>query len=139
MFDKGGADEDAAVEVGEHPLGAGLGAVDGDDPEVLRTDGLDTWGDAPCGFPRWATSDGPATERRGLVVNMAGASKRVKRVQPPLWKSHWLSRLGIFSQRENCQIPANRKSIDKLMVQEELRPMASLVWPRNEANLPTEP
>ena len=33
--------EDAAVEVGEHPFGAGLGAVDGDDAEVLGPDGLD--------------------------------------------------------------------------------------------------
>ena len=41
VLDDGGGYEDAAVEVGEHPLGAGLGAVDGDDAEVLRPDGLD--------------------------------------------------------------------------------------------------
>ena len=41
VLDDGRGDEDAAVEVGEHPLGAGLGAVDGDDAEVLRPDGLD--------------------------------------------------------------------------------------------------
>jgi hypothetical protein len=31
-----GWDEDAAVEIGEHPLGAGLGTIDCDDAEVLR-------------------------------------------------------------------------------------------------------
>jgi hypothetical protein len=41
MLDDGRGYDDAAVEVGEHPLGAGLGAVDGDDAEVLRPDGLD--------------------------------------------------------------------------------------------------
>ena len=41
VLDDGGGYDDAAVEVGEHPLGAGLGAVDGDDAEVLRPDGLD--------------------------------------------------------------------------------------------------
>jgi hypothetical protein len=37
----GGLEQDVAVEVGEQPLGAGLGAVDGDDAEVLGPDLLD--------------------------------------------------------------------------------------------------
>ena len=41
VFDGGGRDEDVAVEVGKHPFGAGLGAVDGDDAEVLGADLLD--------------------------------------------------------------------------------------------------
>ena len=41
VLDGGGRDEDVAVEVGKHPLGAGLGAIDGDDAEVLRADLLD--------------------------------------------------------------------------------------------------
>ena len=41
VFDHGGGDEDAAVEVGEHPLGAGLGTIDGHDAEVLGADLLD--------------------------------------------------------------------------------------------------
>ena len=46
-------------------------------------------------------------------------------------------RSGCSISHEKTRNEANRKSIDKLMVQEELRPMASLVWPWNEANLPT--
>ena len=41
VFDHGGWDEDAAVEVGEHPLGASLGTIDGHDAEVLGSDLLD--------------------------------------------------------------------------------------------------
>ena len=43
MVDGGGRDEDVAVEVGEHQLGARLGTVDADDAEVLGTDVLDAW------------------------------------------------------------------------------------------------
>jgi hypothetical protein len=43
VFDDRGSDEDAAVEVGRHPLGASLGAVNGDDTEVLRTNFLNPW------------------------------------------------------------------------------------------------
>ncbi len=50
VFDEGRADEHTTVEVGEHPLGAGLGAVDGDDPEVFRPDSLDTRGDHAVRF-----------------------------------------------------------------------------------------
>ena len=41
MFDGRGRDQDAAVEIGEHPLGARLGTVDGDDAKVLRLSLLD--------------------------------------------------------------------------------------------------
>ena len=37
-----GWDEDAAVEIGEHPFGPSLGTIDTDDTEVLRADPLDT-------------------------------------------------------------------------------------------------
>src|SRR6266850_5177799 len=36
-----GGHQDVAVEIGEHPLGAGLGAIDRDDAEVFGTDLLD--------------------------------------------------------------------------------------------------
>jgi hypothetical protein len=39
--DHRGRDENAAVEVGEEELGAGLGAVEADDAEVFGTDLLD--------------------------------------------------------------------------------------------------
>ena len=41
MLDGGGWNEDVAIEIGEHPFGAGLGTIDGDDAEVLRSDLLD--------------------------------------------------------------------------------------------------
>jgi hypothetical protein len=48
--DGGQRDEGAAVEVGERPGGAGLGAVDGDDAEGLGPDGLDARGQEAIGF-----------------------------------------------------------------------------------------
>ena len=41
MLDDGGRGEDGAREVGEHPLGAVLGAIDGDDAEVLGSNAFD--------------------------------------------------------------------------------------------------
>ena len=43
-------DQNIAEEVGEHPLGPGLGAVDADDAEVLGPDLLDTGMDSSCGL-----------------------------------------------------------------------------------------
>src|SRR5262249_14022085 len=39
--DRGRLEQDSAVEVGEHHPGAGLGAIDAHQAEVLRTDRLD--------------------------------------------------------------------------------------------------
>ena len=41
VFDHAGWDEDAAVEIGEHPLGTSLGTIHGHDTEVLGADLLD--------------------------------------------------------------------------------------------------
>ena len=41
VFDLGLFDQDAAVEIGEHPFGAGLGTIGGNDAKVLRSDLLD--------------------------------------------------------------------------------------------------
>ena len=41
MVQDRGSDQNLAVEVDEHPLGAGLGTIDGDDAEVLGADGPD--------------------------------------------------------------------------------------------------
>src|SRR5208337_4750446 len=38
VFDHGGWDEDASVEIGEHPLGTSLGTIHGHDTEVLGAD-----------------------------------------------------------------------------------------------------
>ena len=40
VLDDSDRDEDAAVEIGEQGVGTGLGGVDGEDAEVLGTDGL---------------------------------------------------------------------------------------------------
>jgi hypothetical protein len=43
-------EQDIAVEVGQHPLGASLGRIDGDDAEVLGPDRLDAGVDDPAGL-----------------------------------------------------------------------------------------
>ena len=50
MLDDGGVDEDVAIEIGEHPFGSGLGAIDGDDTEVLGADLLDPGVDGTRGL-----------------------------------------------------------------------------------------
>jgi hypothetical protein len=42
VLDDRGLDEHAPVEIAEHPFGTGFCAIDGDDAEVLWTDGLHT-------------------------------------------------------------------------------------------------
>jgi hypothetical protein len=69
VLDGGEGDEDAAVEVGEQPGGAGLGAVDGDDTEVLRADGLDARGEQAVGLAEVLATVGTAAaagSRAGL-------------------------------------------------------------------------
>ena len=66
MLDDGEGDEDAAVEVGEHPVGAGLGRVDGDDAEVLGSDGLDARGEEAVGFAEVLAPVGAAASGRVL-------------------------------------------------------------------------
>src|SRR5713101_3887789 len=50
MFDDGGRNQDVAKEVAQHPFGAGLGAIDTDDAEMLRADFLDPDMNDPRGF-----------------------------------------------------------------------------------------
>src|SRR5438477_69254 len=59
--DGSGRDEDAAVEVGEEELGAGLGAVEADDAEVFGSDLLDAWMEHTTGL-----ADGSRRTTRGL-------------------------------------------------------------------------
>jgi hypothetical protein len=68
VLDCGQRDEDAAVEVGEQPGGAGLGAVDGDDAEGLGADGLDARGQEASGFAEVLAAVGAAAagSRAGL-------------------------------------------------------------------------
>ena len=46
----GGRDQDVAIEVGQHPFGAGLGTIDTDDAEMFRTDFLHARVDDAAGF-----------------------------------------------------------------------------------------
>jgi hypothetical protein len=41
VFHHGGWQKQTTVEVGQHPLGTGLGTVNGDNAEVVRAHGLD--------------------------------------------------------------------------------------------------
>ena len=50
MGQRGRFQQDAPVEVGEEVAGAPLGAVDGDDAEVFRTDGLHAWDELTVGL-----------------------------------------------------------------------------------------
>ena len=50
VFDEGRGNECSAIEVGQHPFRAALGAVDADDPEVLGAGGLDSWVQGAVGF-----------------------------------------------------------------------------------------
>jgi hypothetical protein len=54
VFNDSRRDEDTSVEVGQHPLGSGLGTVHGDDSEVLRADGLYPGGENAAGFTKVA-------------------------------------------------------------------------------------
>jgi len=79
----GGVDSDAAVEVGEHPLGPGLGTIDADDAEMLRPDGLDSGSDHPArlvdGLGRGRGASFPGLEstshEKGLLVRVWGADR----------------------------------------------------------------
>jgi hypothetical protein len=78
LLDDGGSDEDVALEIGEHPFGAGLGAIDGDDAEVLGPDLLDPGMDGTRGL---GDRDGaPATARgpagRDGHVDTSGLGRR---------------------------------------------------------------
>src|SRR5229473_4959237 len=60
MFDDEGRDQDVAKKVAQHPLGAGLGAIDTDDAEMLRSDFLDP----DMNDPRGLLQDLPTTRPR---------------------------------------------------------------------------
>jgi hypothetical protein len=75
VVEKGGKDQDLAIEVGEHPLGAGLGAIDRDDAEVLRSHGSDAGRDDALRFtqvlqiPRLLAITATSTESHDLDLH----------------------------------------------------------------------
>jgi hypothetical protein len=76
VLDGGEGDEDAAVEVGERPGGAGLGAVDGDDAEVLGSDGLDARGEQAFGLAEVLAAVGAAAPGSRAGLHGWGLRKR---------------------------------------------------------------
>ena len=102
VLDGGQGDEDAAVEVGEQPGGAGLGAVDGDNAEVLGSDGLDARGQEAFGFaevlaPTGAAAPGSRAGLHGWVLRM-----RLGGGHNPSMEAHWRAqkRRDLFSLKE---------------------------------------
>jgi len=86
VLDDGQGDEDAAVEGGEPPGGAGLGRVDGDDAEVLGSDGLDARGEQAVGSaevlaPVGAAAAGSRAGLQGWVLR-----ERPRVYLPPAWR-----------------------------------------------------
>jgi hypothetical protein len=65
MLDLGRLDEHAAIAIAQHPFGPGLGAIDGDDAEVLWTDRLHARLDNAVGFAQngWMLFSGFASRR----------------------------------------------------------------------------
>ncbi len=68
VLDLGLLDQDVAVEIGEHPFRAGLGTIDGDDAEVLRSDLLDPGLDRARRFG----NQGGAPGTTGLSADLSG-------------------------------------------------------------------
>ena len=85
-LDGGEGDEDAAVEVGEQPGGAGLGAVDGDDAEVLGSDGLDARGQEASGFTEVLAPVGTAAAGSRAGLHGWVLQKRPRVYLPPAWR-----------------------------------------------------
>ena len=79
----GGLDQDAAIEVGQEVTGACLGAVHGDDAEVLRPDGLNAWAEQAVGLVQnqglvgFAGASGSRT-RHGIFLSVARVKQSLK-------------------------------------------------------------
>ena len=54
VFNHSRRDDDTTVEVGQHPLGSGLGTVHSNNPEMLRPDRLDSGSENAAGFAKVA-------------------------------------------------------------------------------------
>ncbi len=90
MLDDGGWDEDPAVEVGEHDLGAGLGTVDAEDAEMLGSDGLDPGMKDSIGLVNGVGPGAAARFRAGGMSHRTGPPVRVGTdANSPHWKSGW--------------------------------------------------
>ncbi len=79
MLDGSGLNYDISIEIGEHPFGTGLGAIDGDDAEVLGPDLLDPGMDRARGLGDRGGTAGPARGAAGCDghVDTSGVWGRV--------------------------------------------------------------
>src|SRR5262249_4076426 len=90
VLDHGRRHEDPAVEVGQHPFGAGLGAINADDAEVLRPHGLNPGMEGAPGFVDQVGVSPTASLRPGRSGHAKGPPKGgLEWFQFPHWKSAW--------------------------------------------------
>src|SRR5690242_14321538 len=86
VLDGGQGDEDAAVEVGEQPVGAGLGRVDGDDAEVFGPDGLDPRGEQAVGLAEVLAAVGAAASGSRAALHGWGLRGWLRVDTTPAWR-----------------------------------------------------
>src|SRR5262249_28074118 len=129
VLDDGQGDEDAAVEVGEQPVGAGLGRVDGDDAEVLGSDSLDARGEQAVGLAEVLAAVGAAASGWRAGLHGWGLRGWLRVDTTPSMEAHWSAqkRRESFSLKELCQIPA-RKTATRLARQAPVTARAVGRW-----------
>src|SRR5262249_8115316 len=86
VLDRGQRNQDAAIEVGEHPVGAGLGRVDGDDAEVLGADRLDARGQEAAGLAEVLAPLGAAGPASCARAHGWYLRKRLRVYSTPPWR-----------------------------------------------------
>ena len=108
VLDCGQGDEDAAVEVGEQPVGAGLGRVNGDDAEVLGADGLDARGEQAVGLAEVLAAVGAAASGSRAGLHGFGLREWLRVDTTPAWRpTGGAEEKSFFLSQELCQIPAH--------------------------------
>ena len=108
--DGGGRDEDAAVEVGEEELGAGLGAVEAEDCRSVRVRLAGRGDEAPHGAcRRWRPAGREEGRRRLRMRVMRGASTKGTRLI-----SFWQRAAGRASFFDKTNIPGDASHLIRL-------------------------
>src|SRR5262245_51755773 len=131
VLDGGQGDEDAAVEVGEQPVGAGLGRVDGDDAEVLRSDGLDAGGQEAFGFAEVLAPVGAAAGSRAGLHDWV-LRERPRVYLPPAWRPTGGRRREEFSLSKNFaryQRGSKAAMAARSSIRPKRRPSSHRAWP----------
>ena len=82
VLDDGGRDKHVAVKVAEHPLGSRFGAIDGDNAEPFRPDGLNARLNHAVGLSKYGWTDSAGFARIAFR-SYAVALFSVKRCETP--------------------------------------------------------